>query len=178
MCVSIRVTTGFEHNTGCFKKQVFEDSDNLPGICGLPWKYSNSLGTALGPRVQWITVVWSNQTDGLGNFPRAARKDYPSTSKYPHQHVRCHIGPFVTPFWDPLDRSPLGSSVHGIFFQARILEWVAIFLFQVIFPIQGSNPGFLYWQEDSLPTEKSGTPDLTRAFFFLFIFIFTFLKKQ
>ena len=126
MCVSIRVTAGFEHNTGCFKKQVFEDSDNLPGICGLPWKYSNSLGTALGPRVQWITVVWSNQTDGLGNFPRAARKDYPSTSKYPHQHVRCHIGPFVTPFWDPLDRSPLGSSVHGIFFQARILEWVAI----------------------------------------------------
>ena len=27
--------------------------------------------------------------------------------------------------WDPLDRSPPGSSVHGIL-QARILEWVAI----------------------------------------------------
>ena len=26
---------------------------------------------------------------------------------------------------DPMDCSPLGSSVHGIF-QARILEWVAI----------------------------------------------------
>ena len=26
---------------------------------------------------------------------------------------------------DPMDSSPLGSSVHGIF-QARILEWVAI----------------------------------------------------
>ena len=27
--------------------------------------------------------------------------------------------------WDPRDRSPPGSSIHGIF-QARILEWVAI----------------------------------------------------
>ena len=26
---------------------------------------------------------------------------------------------------DPMDNSPLGSSVHGIF-QARVLEWVAI----------------------------------------------------
>ena len=27
--------------------------------------------------------------------------------------------------WDPLDCSPPGSSLHGIF-QARVLEWVAI----------------------------------------------------
>ena len=27
--------------------------------------------------------------------------------------------------WDPVDRSPPGSSVHGLL-QARILEWVAI----------------------------------------------------
>ena len=39
----------------------------------------------------------------------------------------------------PLDCSPPGSSAHGIF-QARILEWVAIFLLQGIFPTQGSNP--------------------------------------
>ena len=31
---------------------------------------------------------------------------------------------------DPMDCSPPGSSVHGVS-QARILEWVAIFLFQV-----------------------------------------------
>ena len=37
---------------------------------------------------------------------------------------------------DPMDCSPPGSSVHGIF-QARILEWVA-FLWG-IFPAQGSN---------------------------------------
>ena len=29
------------------------------------------------------------------------------------------------------------------FFQARILEWVAIFLIQGIFPTQGSNPRLL-----------------------------------
>ena len=27
---------------------------------------------------------------------------------------------------DPMDRSPPGSSVHGVFFQARVLEWGAI----------------------------------------------------
>ena len=40
-------------------------------------------------------------------------------------------------------------------FQAGILEWVAIFLLQGIFPIQGWNlrlPCLLHWQEDSLPT--------------------------
>ena len=31
--------------------------------------------------------------------------------------------------WDPLDWSPPGFSVHGIF-QARILEWVAISFFR------------------------------------------------
>ena len=36
---------------------------------------------------------------------------------------------------NPMDCSPPGSSVHGIF-QARVLEWVAIAL------TQGSNPGF------------------------------------
>ena len=32
------------------------------------------------------------------------------------------------------------ASLHGIL-QARVLEWVAIFLLQGIFPTQGSNPG-------------------------------------
>ena len=39
----------------------------------------------------------------------------------------------------PQDYSPPGSSVHGIF-QARILEWVdCCYLFQGIFPTQGSK---------------------------------------
>ena len=44
---------------------------------------------------------------------------------------------------DPLGYRPPGSSAHGIF-QSRILEWVAIFLLQGIFPTQGWNPRLLY----------------------------------
>ena len=42
---------------------------------------------------------------------------------------------------DPMDYSPLGSSVHGVF-QARILEWVAMPSY--IFPTLGWNPSLLH----------------------------------
>ena len=61
---------------------------------------------------------------------------------------------------DPTDGSPPGSSVHGIF-QAGILEWVAIFPLQGIFPSQGLNLCFLYllhWQANSLPLGHLGNP--------------------
>ena len=51
--------------------------------------------------------------------------------------------------YDPMHCTPPGSSVHGIS-QARILELVAIFLLQGIFPTQGSNPCLWYWQTDSV----------------------------
>ena len=41
---------------------------------------------------------------------------------------------------DPMDCSPLGSSLHGTV-QARILEWVAMLSSRGIFPTQGLNPG-------------------------------------
>ena len=43
---------------------------------------------------------------------------------------------------DPMDYSPPGSSVHGIF-QARILEWVAMSSSRGL-PDPGIKPGFLY----------------------------------
>ena len=55
-------------------------------------------------------------------------------------------------FWDPMDFSTPGFSVHGIL-QARILEWVAIFSSKGIFPTQGLNPSLLcllHWQAGSL----------------------------
>ena len=61
--------------------------------------------------------------------------------------------------WDPLDQSPLGTSVHGIP-QARRLEWVAI-------PSPGNlpDPGIqplllclLHLQAGSLPLVSSGKP--------------------
>ena len=65
-------------------------------------------------------------------------------------------------FWlcDPMDCSPSGSSVLGIF-QARILEWVAISYSRLIFLTQGSNLSllcFLHWQADSLPLAPPGKP--------------------
>ena len=59
----------------------------------------------------------------------------------------------------PMDCSPPGYSVHGIF-QARILEWVAISCFREIFLTLGSNPlllHLLYQQEDS-PHDLLGFP--------------------
>lgn len=50
--------------------------------------------------------------------------------------------------WNPMGGSPPCLSTHGIF-QAKMLEEVAIFLFQGIFLIQGSNPHLqclLPWQ--------------------------------
>ena len=75
-----------------------------------------------------------------------------------HSHQQCRRLPFSphAQLWptlcDPMDCSPPGSSVLGIF-QARTLEWIAIFSPQRIFPTRGINPnlGLLHWQEDSLP---------------------------
>jgi len=39
---------------------------------------------------------------------------------------------------DPMDCSPPGSSVHGIF-QARVLEWVAIAFSDIIYSKKKSN---------------------------------------
>ena len=58
--------------------------------------------------------------------------------------------------FDLMDCSPPGSSVYEIS-QARILEWVAHFLLQGIFPteIKPKSPAL---QADSLPSEPPGKP--------------------
>ena len=61
--------------------------------------------------------------------------------------------------WDPMDCSPPGSSVQGIF-QARILEWGAI-SFSRDRPNSGIEPGSPALQADSLLSELPGNPRLT-----------------
>ena len=59
------------------------------------------------------------------------------------------------PVWDPMDCSPSGSSVHGIF-QARILEWLAI-SFSRDLPnpeMEPKAPVYPALQVDSLPPEQ------------------------
>ena len=80
-----------------------------------------------------------------------------------------HVCQLCPSLCDPMDCNPPYSSVHGIF-QARILEWVAIFYSRISshtfsyllqgtsyhifsFDPQGSNPcllHLLHWQADSL----------------------------
>ena len=48
-----------------------------------------------------------------------------SLSSRPFQGMHAKLLQLCPTFYDPMDHSPPGSSVHGIF-QARILEWVAM----------------------------------------------------
>ena len=56
---------------------------------------------------------------------------------------------------DPMDCSPPGLSVHGIL-QARVLEWVAIFLLQGDLPHPGIEPRSPAFQADALTSEPPG----------------------
>ena len=56
----------------------------------------------------------------------------------------------------PMDCSPPGFSVHGIF-QARILEWAAIFSPGDL-PNPGIKPMSLALQVNSLPLSHQGSP--------------------
>ena len=61
--------------------------------------------------------------------------------------------------FDPVDCSLPGSSVYGIL-QARILEWVAIFLLQRIFLTQESNPGLLHCRQIVYQLSYEGSPSV------------------
>ena len=58
---------------------------------------------------------------------------------------------------DPMDGRPPSSSVHGSL-QGRILEWVAIYLLQGIFPTQGLNPGLLHCGQILYHLSHQGSP--------------------
>ena len=62
---------------------------------------------------------------------------------------------------DPLDCSPPGSSVHGIF-QTRIMEWVAISFSRGVFPTRGIKPRSPALQVYSFLTEPPGKPNMAK----------------
>ena len=68
----------------------------------------------------------------------------------------CSVAQLCSTLCNPMDSSPPGSSVHGIS-QARVLEWVAIFLLQGIFLAQGLNSSLLL-DRQNLYHEPSGKP--------------------
>ena len=71
-----------------------------------------------------------------------------STWAIPSGDFKCSVSQSCPTLCDSMDCSLLSSFVHGIS-QARILEWVAIFHLQGIFPTQALNPcllWLLHWQ--------------------------------
>ena len=78
-----------------------------------------------------------------------SRQEHWSGLPFPSPMHESEVAQLCLTVSEPMDCSPPGSSVHGIF-QARVLEWGAIAfstgvgshsLLQGIFLAQGSNPG-------------------------------------
>ena len=74
---------------------------------------------------------------------------------------------------NPMDCSPPGSSVHGVF-QARILEWVAISYSRESFWPRNQT-SLLQWQAESLPRHHLGS---LITYTYIFIHIHTYTKHS
>ena len=72
----------------------------------------------------------------------------------------CLIAQLCLTFCDPMDCSPLGSSVHGDSLGKNTGVGCRALL-QGIFPTQESNPGLPHCRPDSLPSEPPGKPKNT-----------------
>ena len=68
----------------------------------------------------------------------------------------CSVAKLCPTLCDPVNCSPPGSSVHGIF-QARILKWVTIYFSRESSWPRNTNPCLLHWQKDSLPLNHQGS---------------------
>ena len=75
------------------------------------------------------------------------------------QSVPCLVTQLCPTLFDPMDCSSPGSSVHGGFLGKNTRVSCHPVL-QGIFPTQGSNPGLLHLQADSLPSEPPGKPNI------------------
>ena len=69
----------------------------------------------------------------------------------------CSFAELCPTLCNPMDSSPLGSSVHGIF-PGKNTRVSCHFLLQGIFPAQKLNPCLLHLQVDSLPLSHLGSP--------------------
>ena len=66
-----------------------------------------------------IDMIW----EPYGSFSNSLVQDHKNLSLF---FLKVKVAQLCPTLCDPIDSSPLGSSVPGIL-QARILEWVAIF---------------------------------------------------
>ena len=96
--------------------------------------------------------------ESFGNDLRQSARTENSLIHFSKHLLRMKVAQSCPTLYNPMNCRPPDSSVHGIL-QARILEWVVItvvgrhYLFQGIFPTQGSN---IALQADSLLSEPPG----------------------
>ena len=79
-------------------------------------------------------------------YPLSSVRPIWLVASYSLTPVKVSVAQLCPTVWDPMDCSPLDSSVHGIL-QARILEWVTISFSRGVFLTQGLNLGFLHCRE-------------------------------
>ena len=97
--------------------------------------------------------------------PHGVRHETSGTQKLPERRSPWFGFPTKTLFsclvvsdsCNPMDCSPPGSSVHGLF-QATILEWVAISFSRGSSPPKGRTHVSCVWQADSLSLSHLGSP--------------------
>ena len=94
--------------------------------------------------VKWLIPIW----------PRASHVSTPYKLIAIVIPLCSVVSDYLRPPWTVACQAPL---VHGIF-QARTLEWVAIFLLQGIFLTQGLKLRLLHQQVDSLSRAPLGEP--------------------
>ena len=77
--------------------------------------------------------------------------------------VLCLVAQLCLTLCDPMDCTPLGSSVQApLVLQARILEWVAMPSSRGIFPTQGSNPSLLHCRRILYSLSHQRSPSMNR----------------
>ena len=113
----------------CWESKCWNDSSRLQSPLVRFFSKHVGLGSTL---CGWrkVTVIYNEETPELLIQPwqprgNCTRKDDILHIKYILQCVHPKSIQSCSTLCDPMDRSPPGSSVHGIL-QARVLEWVAI----------------------------------------------------
>ena len=133
-----------------FQPMYPQGSPSPPSLCGSPPPPRNLFTT------HWDLLVGS---EGIYNTHAQLTTPLPC-SLHDIPCLQCLVTQLHLTLCDPMDCSLPGSSVYGIL-QARILEWVAIFLLQGILPIQGSNPHvmcLLHCRQILHPLSQRGSP--------------------
>ena len=75
--------------------------------------------------LEWVAISFSKGSSRHRNQTQVSRIASRCFNLWATREAQSEVAQSCPTLWDPMDYSPPGSSVHGIF-QARILEWVTI----------------------------------------------------